>query len=662
MGNQMQLLELNLKNFKGIKSFDLNVQGRNARIYADNAVGKTTLIDGFIYVLFDKDSQYKKDFGIKTLDANGKEIHGLEHEVESVFLLDGKKLSLKKVFQEKWTKKRGSVQAEFTGHTTDYFINDVPVKKGEYEEKIKSIIQEDIFKLLTSPSYFNEQLKWQDRRKTLLEIAGDLTDDEVIDSDSNLAKLTEILNGHSIDDIRKMIAARRKKINEELEKIPVRIDEIVRNNPDLTGLDKQVLEIEINTLNASIEDKMTQIISIKNGKAITDKQIEIQKIESELLEIKRNHDSDSKEKVYQLKAKIQEEQSNILILTSKRENTGIQKGFNEKSIKDIENSLGKLRQEWQQINSQEFNHNDACECPACGQALPTEQVNAAREKALSQFNLQKAQKLEDINAKGKSGAEQKQKLIQENEKLASEYEKLNEQISKKQVALEKLIEQLKQQESLVTDILDNPAYVAKLQEKQALETEITRLRNESEQSIQTVQLEIVELKQKRDQLQGEVAKFALVDQSNNRIKELQEQERKLAAEFEKLENELYLTEEFIKTKVNLLEDKINSKFKYARFKLFDTQVNGGLIEVCETTYKGVPYGSGLNNAAQINVGLDIINTLSEHYGFKAPIFVDNAEAVTKLIDIDTQVISLVVSEKDKQLRVEVDQTEMKEAI
>ena len=119
-----------------------------------------------------------------------------------------------------------------------------------------------------------------------------------------------------------------------------------------------------------------------------------------------------------------------------------------------------------------------------------------------------------------------------------------------------------------------------------------------------------------------------------------------------MEQELYLTEEFIRTKVNLLEEKINGMFQYARFNLFKTNINGGLEEICETTYKGVGYSAGLNNAARINVGLDIINTLSKHYGILAPIFIDNAEAVTKLIPTDSQTISLIVSEPDKELRVE----------
>ena len=70
----------------------------------------------------------------------------------------------------------------------------------------------------------------------------------------------------------------------------------------------------------------------------------------------------------------------------------------------------------------------------------------------------------------------------------------------------------------------------------------------------------------------------------------------------------------------------------------------------------------MNNAARINVGLDIINTLSEHYGITAPIFIDNAEAVTSLIQTAGQQIRLIVSEKDKQLRVETANRDMNEAV
>ncbi|OHX41695.1 AAA family ATPase [Cytobacillus oceanisediminis] len=661
MHKKLSLLSLQLKNFKGIHDFTLDARGENVKVYGDNATGKTTLFDAFIWLLFDKDSQNKKEFSIKTL-RSGKEIHNLEHEVEGVFLLDDKQLILRKVFTEKWTKKRGSANAEFTGHTTDYFIDGVPSKKKEYTDLVDSIVQEDIFKLLTSPSYFNEQLKKEERRKILMEVCGDISDEEVIASDSALSKLPSILNGLTIEKYKKVITARRTEINKELDKIPVRISEVQRSLPQLEGLDKSGLEQEITQMNTAIDEKMTQISSIKNGKAISDKQKVIQEIEMELIQIKRDHDSVSKDQVYQLKAKIQEEQSNVSILNSKLENLKNQKRYNDQNIKSIEDNLVQLRSEWHEINSREFTYNDQCECPACGQALPEEQVESAREKAIAQFNLDKSNKMEAINKKGKEGSERKQEIVQNNESLTKEYEKLSEQINEKQEKMTKLQNQLKQQESLVTDVLDNPAYTSKLQEKQDIENEINNLRQMSEAAVQDIQVEIIELREKRDALQADLGKFMLSQQLESRILDLEEQERELAAEFEKLEHELYLTEQFIRTKVNLLEEKINSRFKYARFNLFKQNINGGLEEICDTTYLGVPYASGLNNAAKINVGLDIINTLSEHYGFYAPIFIDNSEAVTKLIETNSQTVSLVVSERDKKLRVEYPEQMIEEAI
>ncbi len=650
--NKLILSRLSVKNFKGIPYFTMTIDGLNASIFGDNATGKTTIFDSFVYLLFDKDSQNKKDFSLKTLDGNGNELHGLEHEVEAEFKFNGKPLTLKKVFQEKWTKKRGSATSEFTGHTTDYYVDGVPVKKGEYQKQIESIVNEDVFKLLTSPSYFNEQVKWQDRRKTLLEICGDISDEEVIINNNDLASLPTILQGRSIENHRKIIASRRAEINKELDKIPVRIDEIQRGLPQLDGIGKQSLEDEIGRLNIEIDEKLTLINNIRNGNAISSKQQGIQTLEIEMLQIKQAHQESSNDKVYALKTRIQEEKSNATILQSKIDSLKQRKQMNAYNIKQLEESTIKLREEWQVVNKQEFVHESDCSCPTCGQSLPEEQIQSAREKALSMFNKSKSEQLESIQARGKQSRAKLDEVHAGDKEIDNEILKIEGQLGDKNNLVTKLQNQLFSIENTIVDITEVPEYAEKLQAKNKIVTEIRELREESEQAIQSINVEVYELKQKRDQLQGEVGKFLAAEQSKQRINELMEQERELAAEFEKLESELYLTEEFIRTKVNLLEQKINSKFKFARFKLFDQQINGGLTEVCETLFDGVPYSSGLNNAAKINVGLDVINTLSNHYGFSAPIFVDNAEAVTKLIETSAQTISLIVSEQDKQLRVE----------
>ena len=130
--------------------------------------------------------------------------------------------------------------------------------------------------------------------------------------------------------------------------------------------------------------------------------------------------------------------------------------------------------------------------------------------------------------------------------------------------------------------------------------------------------------------------------------ELENQQQKLADEKNLLDETSFLIDEFVKAKVDLLEESINSHFEYARFKMFNVLVNGNVEECCETTYKGVPYRS-MNNAARMNVGLDIINALTKFYNVTAPVFIDNAEAVTEFIKCNSQTIKLVVDADFKEL-------------
>ena len=85
--------------------------------------------------------------------------------------------------------------------------------------------------------------------------------------------------------------------------------------------------------------------------------------------------------------------------------------------------------------------------------------------------------------------------------------------------------------------------------------------------------------------------------------------------------------------------------------MYEQLINGGIVETCEALINGVPY-SDANNAAKINAGIDIINTLSKEYDTWAPIFVDNAESVNELIKTESQIVRLVVSD-DKELRAEI---------
>lgn len=652
---QLKLLNLQLKNFKGIKEFSLQPKGESISILGDNATGKTTLFDAFIWLLFDKDSQNKKDFQIKTVTDQGAELHNLNHEVEGTFSLNGVNVTLRKVYSEKWTKKRGSATKEFSGHTTDYYIDGVPSKKKEYSEKVSGIVSEDVFKLLTSPSYFNEQMKWKERRDILLEISGGVTQEEVVQAKPNLQKLLDQLEGRSIEDHQKVIASKKREINKELDRIPVRVDEVNQSKPDTSTINAQEIQSEMDHLQSLIEDKEAEKSRIQNGSEVAEKNKQLAEIDTKLLQLKQDQQNLNYNKTHGKR----EELNNIIREEDKLKHEKDRKDRrihdNAQAIKSRENDMGRLRDQWNEVNGEEFHSSHDENCPTCGQSLPEEQIKEAHEKAQADFNKRKSERLEQITAKGKAAKEEATKLQNESAQLKKDNEGLAEQIEVQQVEKKKIQEELRKLESQTTEVTDNPAYQEKLSEKQGVEADISELKSSYQESLNLVTQSINELKQELRILEQDLAKFDQVKKADQRIEELEAEQQSLAQQYEQLEEQLFLTEEFIRSKVNLLESKINSEFNMARFKLFQENINGGLEETCETTYGGVPYSS-LNNAARINVGLDIIATLSAHYGIEAPIFVDNREAVTRLIDIQTQIISLIVSESDKQLRVQ--QTEL----
>ncbi|KIL46187.1 AAA family ATPase [Jeotgalibacillus campisalis] len=649
---KMKLITLTLLNFKGIKDFTLELNGGDVKVFGDNATGKTTLFDSFLWLLFDKDSQNKKDFEIKTLTSENKHLSGLDHSVAATIDIDGQVTTLQKTYSEKWVKTRGKATKEFSGHQTEYEIDGVPVKKGEYNKFVESIANEEVFKLLTNPSYFNEQLHWEKRRQTLLDIAGDITDQEVINSHKDLEKLLNVLGKRSIEDHRKVIASSKKKINEELERIPVRIDELTRSMPDLSDVSETDVNAELDFLSGEIDRKQEQINSINSGSDVAAKERALTIAEGELQKIRNEHQAYTNNQTVQVQKvyfEAQRARDSIQYSIQSKERDIQQKEMN---IKRIKNDLTELRNKWFEVDKKTFEHKEQCECPTCGQALPEDELKAARDKALENFNVDKANSLERITAQGKEMKSNVDKFTAEIEKLKEEQNQLDRDLDIELKHVEKYEKELADIKAGLIKVEEVPAYVEKEKEIESIKSEIEQAKSKSFEQVSGIREEIAELKRQSNDLNVSLASIKQTEQAKKRIEELKAEERELAKKFEELEEELFLTEEFIRTKVNLLESNINSRFEYARFKLFTEQINGGLKETCETLYKGVPYGSGLNNAARINVGLDICRTLAMHYGFEPSVFIDNAESVSKLIDIDAQLITLYVSEQDKTLRVE----------
>jgi DNA repair exonuclease SbcCD ATPase subunit len=648
----MKLNRLTLKNFKGVRSFSIEPQGKSITISGENATGKTTVFDAFRWLLDGKDSQNRKDFEIKTLERNGEPIHGLDHEVEAELDLgEGKTVTLKKRYKEEWTKKRGSATATFSGHTIDHHINGVPVKQKEYTEAIDEIAPAEVFLLLTDPRYFNTALHWTRRREILLEVCGDIPDADVIASDKKLARLPDVLGDRSIEEHRKVIAEKRKEIQKELDRIPVRIDEVTQGLPDIDDVDKAAHENNIKILSTLIEGKATEKIEIASGGRAATIKRRLSELKAEaqekLTELRAGADERLQEalgKKSALSQKHREAENTVADLDNKIKRT-------EAAIKVYEKSLQELRDQWEAAEAETLAEPEIeAVCPTCGQDLPEDQVEEAREKALANHNQAKAARLEKITREGK---ETKAELQEATDELAI----YQDQHEKAKIAAAAVLEEARALQQEITEIEqsraaqeERPEYQKIMQKIQANQNELQSLQEENSDTVTNLNTEIAELTAQKAASEAELAKLEQVATGQARIEQLKEQERKLAREYEDIEQELFMTEEFIKAKVGLLEEHINSKFQFATFKLFETYISGGIEPVCETLYDGVPYGTSLNNGARINIGLDIIRTLSEHYKFEAPIFIDNAEAVTRIIDIPAQTIKLLVG-PEKKLKV-----------
>ena len=166
----IRLKKLSLNNFKGIKSLEIEFDNDVTEILGDNGTGKTTVFDSFTWLLFGKDHNDKTAFEIKTLDKNNRAIPKLVHSVEATLLVDNATIKIRREYKEKWVKQKGSLEAVLTGHETLYFFDDVPITLTEFAERTGDLINEQLFKLITNPFYFNN-LPWATRRQILTKIA-----------------------------------------------------------------------------------------------------------------------------------------------------------------------------------------------------------------------------------------------------------------------------------------------------------------------------------------------------------------------------------------------------------------------------------------------------------------------------------------------------------
>lgn len=647
---KVKLEKLILKNFKGIKEKEICFSDKT-NISGDNATGKTTIFDAYSWLLWGKDSLSRKDYEIKPYDENNNVIHNLESTVEGVFDIDGKETTFTRVFKEVWTKKRGSNNETFTGHTTDFYINEVPKKKKEYEERISEFVSEDEFNLLSNPKYFNEILDKKERRKILLSLVDEVEFSNLVEVNPDFKDLD--LENYSLDELKAMAKSTCKKINDKLKEIPARIDELEATK---TKDDFEELEKKQDTIRSQIKALDEKLAGTNNiSEEIDSKYKIISDLIKKKADVLNNFNEKKKEKIseYEERIHVLKKDVNLAEFEIDNSKSSIElyktDKMNDVLKKDqIEFKLITTRKQYLEAHNKRF--DGILICPTCGKEFDADK----KEEIIKQFNLDKSQKTEALKKEGqalnKELSEIKERIKLLDKKITVLENKITKVIESKEEN-QKNIDLCQNMIDEVSNVKISPADESKMQD---IENDIAKIEKEISSIGKVDNSEILkkkeDLNKELEDINSKVSLKGLNEQLDSKIEQYMDQEKKLSKEYEEKQRILYLCEEYTKAYTEMVSEKINDLFSYVEFKLFDTQINGGIQETAEATYKGVPYGS-LNSAAQINAGLDVINSLSKHYEKEIPIFVDNAESVNELAETNSQLITLSVS-KFKNIRVE----------
>ena len=649
------LKSLALVNFKGVRDFSIAFNDGITTVCGDNGTGKTTLYDAYLWLLFGKDSTGRSDgangFNVKTTGEDGKPIYRLEHSVTAVLEVDGKEIKLQRSLVEKWQKVNGTTD-EVMKDETQYFINDVRTgTKKEYQAEISEIIPEDVFRMITNPYYFTS-LSAETQKDMLLEMVGNIDDEEVAATDPDFLALLDQINGTSLAKWAREIAAKKKACNDALATIPASIEtaqKLMPESEEWAVLEKQLKEVQdrVKEIDAQIADKSAlNDEAYKRKMALmkqqADKRIKLQDRENTIrMETNAAHNKALSD-IQQMENELSINQKNLDSYRNDKMNV-------DGKIDELNGKLVEMREQFKAVAKEQFPEpsGDVLVCPTCGEPYKGENLENAIAKLRGNFEQSKSKRQKDIQTKGKQ--------------YKAEYDKAVEQQTKLTGLIAKLEDDALEIKGNITIKKNNIPVTGNADEAIANDKECIGLRNDiaeiaNQLQVEVPQADVSELQSEKADRNAAIAeinkrlgKRAMIERVNKEIADLEEKRianNQAKADLEKWED-VYLR--FQKAKDEVLMQRINGLFNVVSFSFVKEQKNGGEKVTCYCTVNGVPYAD-VNACGKVNAGLDIINAICATKGISAPIFIDNRESFNVIIPTISQIVNLRVS-NDKQLTI-----------
>lgn len=594
---RIKIKEIKISRFKAIKDLNIVLDGKDAIISGANGSGKTSIYEAYYWCLFGK--TLTPNGIVQTLDNNNEVVHKVDTVVEVVLAIDGEyDVKIRRGLVEKW-KAKDMPDEKFMGTEVQRFWNDVPVSMTEYKKKLAALVPIAQWQLLSNNFAFMGY-KMEDRRKMLMSVVGEVNEEELMKPYPAIQQA--FIERKSIDELNAQTKRTRKDANKELTEIPAKISaqDALKVDASNGGSENNAAQVE-----GYFRDLKTAQDNVDNYRHTWEK---------------RNSDNlaDIRRQLYDAQDK------------ARKAANAISKGRDEqqarvKRLAEVTNSFNNAKSEWQEVNNEDFDFKQSDICPVCKQKLPEAFKRDEYANAVAEYNRQKSERLAEIMKEAQRLSEQKN-VLQGSIKSYNEIER--PKLDKAEKEADRLVEALEKGFEIAKGAtLDTDREYKKL-------------------------LALLEaIKVQRPANADDIVKLKADQEINKRVEaekaRLQKRSNQLSQIIADCDNTLYQIFNYKKAKIDAVEAKVNGFFSLVHWKFFQQNItNDDLQEICTCIVDGVDYNN-LNTAMKVNASIDIINGISKATGIYVPLFLDNRESTTEIIQSDTQIISLKVVDKAK---------------
>jgi len=641
---EVKLVSMQIENFKGIKFLEAEF-GTETKVSGANGTGKTSLYEAYMWCLFEKRAD-GSTIDVQPVDEHGNVIHHIETAVEVALRVNGDDLVVKRVLYEDWVKPRGMQEEVLKGRKNKLFWNGSPVQAGEFCTRLDEICKrEDWYMLSTIKAFMG--MKMEDRRAKLQSIAKIQTDEEIAADYPHV--LEALKKGKPVSDLLKQVKADIAKIKTELADIPVRLSQLdtLRVDYDFEELDKEAEKLKAKI--AAANDTLSATVSEADIDRAASLKAELESINNDLADIEREVDQARQKRLSEYDEKISKCNAAIAGYRASIQEIDDRIERNQKLLEQKKQQFEQKKTEWMAENAKQYVDTVADVCPTCKRPLPADEVFAARETAIQEFNKRHNELLDS--------------LLADAERINKDIKELEASIQKDKDERGKLDQKRRSEESILTSAdtakKNVPSRELTLSAKVEYQNLLTRkgdinvkirtasaptasdtAKEEKKKSIINQRTQDQAALEEIHKKLGQRDTNANIDKKKGEIEDSKKEMSQRLAELENIEFEIG---EFKKRKITIVEDAVSSFFKIVRWKMYAPNIsNDGEKELCDAIVDSKPYGEQ-NLAMQMNGGVDIINGISEALGVRLPLFIDQKESVTSLIETNTQLITLEVS-------------------